>query len=196
MKHREPTSEPRGPGRTFPCLTLLLLPLLSGVSAFAHSQPSGQPALPPQKPYLVAVGSSALRFQEPAQFAEPAVRPPKPHVSPVASSGASADNLAADITTFNETPSSSSTVAASAADESQAADYSEPEAESSRPTRTPRPILQDEMRPQARAEDFLPFFQIPAEHPGDVSVFVPVPHAPAAPPSLPSSSATYTQTPR
>ena len=195
MNHREPTSEPRGPGRAFPCLTLLLLPLLSGASAFAQPHPSSQPVLIPQKPYLVAVGSPSLRFQEPAQLTDPAVRPPKPLAAQIASSEGSADHLAADITPFNETSSSSLTVASSAADESPAANQSEPEADSPKPTRTPRPILPDEMRPQARAEDFLPFFQVPAGRSDDVSVFMPVPHAPAAPPSLPTSSATYTQTP-
>ena len=62
------------------------------------------------------------------------------------------------------------------------------------PVRTPTPILRDDLRPQTRPEDFLPFFQIPA--PGsDADVIVPTPRTPVGTP-LPPSSATYTQTPR
>lgn len=58
---------------------------------------------------------------------------------------------------------------------------------------TPPPILQDDLHPQTRPEDFLPFFQIPTAQPGDPNAVVPVPRAPAP---LPQSSATYTQTPK
>lgn len=58
------------------------------------------------------------------------------------------------------------------------------------------PILVDELRPRVRAEDFLPYFQIPAEHNGDVSVLVPIPRGASTPAALPTSSATYTQSPR
>jgi len=60
----------------------------------------------------------------------------------------------------------------------------------------PLAILPDELHPQVRPEDFLPFFQIPgaATGPGDVTLVVPVPRNPPAPPTQPTSSATYTQT--
>jgi hypothetical protein len=60
--------------------------------------------------------------------------------------------------------------------------------------RAPLSILPDEMRPQVRPEDFLPFFQIPGAHGNpDVTVAVPVQAQPAQPPPQ-TSSATYLQT--
>lgn len=67
--------------------------------------------------------------------------------------------------------------------------------EASVPAREPTPILEDQLRPRVRAEDFLPYFQIPAEHPGEASVIVPIPRG-TTPSPLPTSSATYTQSPR
>ena len=60
------------------------------------------------------------------------------------------------------------------------------------------PILPDEIRATVRPEDFLPYFQIPgsARRADDVTLLVPVPRVPNAQGSLPSSSATYTQTPK
>jgi hypothetical protein len=195
MNHREPTSEPKGPGRTFPCLALLLLPLLSGVSASARPLLPVQAGLTHPKPYLVALGSPSLRFQDPAPAAGLATRPPKPGAPRPSAPDVSAENLASSLAPLSELPSPSSTDSP-ISNSLDGNDPSATESSSSTPTRTPRPILPDEMRPQARPEDFLPFFQIPAAQSGDVSVFVPVPRAPAAPASLPLSSATYTQTPR
>jgi hypothetical protein len=194
MNHREPTSEPSGPGWTFPCLALLLLPLLSGVSASAGPLGTVSSGLTHQKPYLVALGSPTLRFQEPAPPADLAIRPPKPGSPRLTVADTAAEDPATTIATTTEQPSSLP-VDSAALDSLSVSDPAVAEG-SSTPAKTPRPILPDEMRPQARAEDFLPFFQIPAAESGDVSVFVPVPRAPAAPASLPLSSATYTQTPR
>jgi hypothetical protein len=194
MNQREPTSEPKGPGWTFPCLALLLLPLLSGVPAPAGAHTPLQAGLTQRKPYLVALGAPPLRFQEPAPAAELAIRPPKPAVVRPAITDASADISEAIPAPFNKESSSLSSIPSIT--HSENADSFQPEIIESTPTRLPRPILPDEMRPQARPEDFLPFFQIPAAQPGDVDVIVPVPRAPAAPSSLPRSSATYTQTPR
>ncbi|WP_148217977.1 hypothetical protein [Opitutus terrae] len=68
--------------------------------------------------------------------------------------------------------------------------------ESTTPARLPAPILVDELRPRVRAEDFLPYFQIPSEHPGDATVIVPVPRGTTSAAPLPTSSATYTQSPK
>lgn len=195
MNHREPTSVPKGPGRTLLCLALLL-PLMSGAPAFAG------PLLPPQgrltqhKPYLVARGAPPLRFHEPAPTAELVVRPPIPGASRPADTDTPADENLEGAAASLSTESTSFPSPSALENESETHDPIQSEGLSSAPTRTPRPILPDEMRPQARPEDFLPFFQIPAAHPGDVNVFVPAPRAPAAPSSLPLSSATYTQTPR
>jgi hypothetical protein len=55
----------------------------------------------------------------------------------------------------------------------------------------PVPILQDTVRPQVQAEDFLPFFLIP----GAAKTVGSAPPAPQ-PGQLPPSSATYTETPK
>jgi hypothetical protein len=149
-----------------------------------------------QKPYLVALGAPPLRFQEPASTADLAVRPPKPIAVRPPIADALAENSSTIPAPLIEEQSSLS-ITPTLTHPRDANDTFESEAiTESAPTRTPRPILPDEMRPQARPEDFLPFFQIPAAQPGDVNVIVPVPRAPAAPSSLPRSSATYTQTPR
>jgi hypothetical protein len=72
----------------------------------------------------------------------------------------------------------------------------ETETATSTPSRSPRPILADDTRPEARPEDFLPFFQIPVTQPDDVNVIVPGARAPGALSPMPYSSATYRQTPR
>jgi hypothetical protein len=194
MNHREPTSEPSGPGWTFPCLALLLLPLLSGVSASAGPLGTVSSGLTHQKPYLVALGSPSLRFQEPAPLADLTIRPPKPG-SPRPTLADTPAEIPATTVAGTTEQTSSTSVDSAVSDPLDVNDPTGAEA-SSTAAKTPRPILPDEMRPQARPEDFLPFFQIPAAQSGDVSVFVPVPRAPAAPASLPLSSATYTQTPR
>ena len=193
MNQREPTSSPQGVGQALPCLTLLLLPLLSGVCVAAQPRLIFQAGLTLQKPYLVVLGAPPLRFQDPAPAADLAVRPPIPGALRASSTDlpsntaeplnrpdfelASTTRPSADPTTITKLPL-------------------EPESVASAPTHTPPPILPDEMRPQARAEDFLPFFQIPAGQSGELNVIVPVPRAPATPSSLQSSSATYTQSPR
>jgi hypothetical protein len=54
------------------------------------------------------------------------------------------------------------------------------------------PILPDDARPQARPEDFLPYFQIPVNQ-SDVNLIVPAARTPSVPNNLPYSSATYRQ---
>ena len=194
MNQREPTSAPKGVGQALPRLTLLLLPLLSGVCASAQPHFILQSALKQQTPYIVALGAPALRFQEPAPAAELAIRPPIPNAPRPAATESSSSNLDPIPRQNQEMASTSPSLPSSSPSASTHETIEEPAV--SAPTRTPLPILADEMRPQARAEDFLPFFQIPAGGANDVNVIVPVPRAPATPSSLPLSSATYTQTPR
>jgi hypothetical protein len=195
MNHREPTSEPQGPGRTFPCLALLLLPFLLEASALAAPLPPVQAGLTRQKPYLVALGSPQLRFQEPVAAADPAVRPAKPGAPLATLTDLTDENTPDSIPPLDEMPSHASTESSVSSD----LDSNGPSATDTAPStsaRNPRPILPDEMRPEARPEDFLPFFQIPAAQSGDITVFGPVPRAPATPAPLSNSSATYTQSPR
>lgn len=196
MNQREPTSVPKGMGQALPRLTLLLLPFLSGVCASAQPRLILQASLKQQTPYMVAVGAPALRFQEPAPSAELAVRPPIPNATRPATPELPSSNLDPITRQIPDLASSSSSSSSSSETTRGAIHEPSEEPAATAPARTPLPILADEIRPQARAEDFLPYFQIPAGGANDVNVIVPVPRAPATPSSLPLSSATYTQTPR
>lgn len=193
MNQREPTSVPQCTGPASPCLALLLVTLLSGARALAHPQPVIQaPALPAERPYLVALGAPPLRFQDPPPPAELVHRPSKPGELSPPSSGSTpslSEALAQPV------PEVSSEMDAPLNDRGSSASL-DADSSPSVPMRIPRPILPDEMRPQARAEDFLPFFEIPVTQSGDVTLVVPVPRAPGAAPALPASSATYRQTAR
>ena len=196
MNQREPTSVPQGPGWAFPCLALLLLPSLSGARAPALTQLPPQAGLTQQNAYLVALGAPPLRFQDPVPETDLAVRPPKPGVSkPIVSNHPStATEAAGDVSFADASRSSAAPETRHETTDTISTDTAE---NPSKPVRTPLPILPDEVRPQARPEDFLPFFQIPATQSGDVNVIVPVPHSPGSvTTALPASSATYTQTPR
>lgn len=198
MNQREPTAAPIGAGQALPCLALLLLPLLTAAQGWAR------PALSPRtafsaKPYLVALGSPPLRFEEPAPPPDlvtrpPASAPPQPALDqPSAVSDAPA--LATDTSSPVTVPASLAAAASQPVDPI-AEPLDEPDTtlpDDSEPARTPAPILRDDIRPQTRPEDFLPFFRIPAPG-GDATVIVPTPRTPSGTP-LPPSSATYTQTP-
>jgi hypothetical protein len=197
MNHREPTSSSQGVGQAFLCLALLLLSFLSGARASARTQLPPQPVFiqqAPEKPYLVALGAPPLRFQDPAPSPDLTVRPPKPGISPVAPPEASLKSDA--LGDVSSAPVTSETHPDIALKKPAAVASTETESTPSTPTRTPLPILPDEARPQARPEDFIPFFQIPANQSGEVNVIVPVTRTPATPGSMPTSSATYTQSAR
>ncbi|HYD85797.1 MAG TPA: hypothetical protein VEA63_17135 [Opitutus sp.] len=173
----------------------MLISLLVVVRAWSR------PIVPQSKPYLVALGAPPLRFQEPAPPPHLIHRPLAVTPPPLEAEAESHDPADATEPEAQSNPSTSNTLPAAT---SLAVDTTTttttttdfPSNETPAPTRTPPPILPDELRPQARPEDFLPFFQIPVSHPGDVNVVVPMPRAPAAPGTLPPSSATYIQTPR
>ncbi len=177
-----------------PCLALLILPLL--VVARAWSRPMLPPPIIPaaSKPYLGAIGAPPVRFQEPEPPPDLVTRPAAgAPPQPVAK-----DAPVADVTPIPETSSSATSIATvpSAAPAATPADSAAtPEAEAPASAHTPPPILRDEIHRPTRAEDFLPFFQIPTPQPGDVTV-VPVPRGANPPAPLPASSATYTQTPK
>ena len=181
MNHRE---EPQLPGRRRQalCLLLLLAPAL-GLDQ-GHAGPrhgSLFPGCAGPTPYLPVLGAAALRLAEivppPDLATNPAAgAPPTPASAPIATTGG---------TPVRPTPAVTRNTQAAAA----------PESAAGTPATPPAAILPDTVRPALRAEDFLPYFQLPgpAPQPGDESL-MPSSPSPASPP--PPSAATYTQTPR
>ncbi len=202
MNQREPTSAPVGAGQALPCLALLLLSLLVVARAWSRPIFFQASATAQHKPYLVALGSPPLRFQEPAPPPDLTARlaagaPPQPAAGPASNDPAPSTDPVAPVAPSNSSisPSAPPTASSLAIDSASLVEIETTTDGAPTPARTPLPILPDELRPQARPEDFLPFFQIPVSRPGDLNVIVPVPRAPADPAALPPSSATYTQTP-
>lgn len=204
MNQREPTPAPLGAGQALPCLALLLLSLLAVVRAWSRPAHHPQSAFGHAKPYLVALGAPPLRFQElepPPDLVTrpPAAAPPQPAAA-AGSEPAPSDNpqpVSSPSSVVTASPVAPVAPASSVTTNDATTDLLPPESEPP-PVRTPAPILPDDLRPQARPEDFLPFFRIPVSRPGDPTVIVPVPRTPANPASpapLPPSSATYTQSP-
>lgn len=197
MNHREP---PLSPADTLGKRLGLLLGLLL---AWASTQGQAQTrsfsiSLILQQteatPYLLATGAPPLRFQEaslplhPAPSAPAPATAPAPTPTPDATTPAPSEETAPDTVVITDPAAPGTATPVPPAN---------PET-STAPAKTPAPILPDDARPPIRAEDFLPYFQIPgsAKTPADVTVLVPVPKAPPAPAALPPSSATYTQSPK
>jgi hypothetical protein len=133
-------------------------------------------------PYLPYLGAPPLRFQDSAPPQDVAARPaaaapPQPHWTPAEASVGLANSAAANLASARPTTEAH-------ANEDNAAP---PET----PKPAPVPILQDTVRPQVQAEDFLPFFLTP----GSARTVGSAPTA-AEPGKLPPSSATYTETPK
>ncbi len=198
MNHREPPLSPAGLSKALNCLLLVLLPVAATDNAFALSRirPLGSgPELHHAGgiPYLSTVGAPPLRFRSPPPIPAPSV-PLESDLQPPPRDSSE------DVTTLpNEGPAPSDSSVAS----SPAINPSTGEPANSQPSfpgqvKEPQPIMRDSLTPTIRAEDFLPFFQIPGSGraSADVTLLVPVaPTAPAAPASIPPSSATYRQTP-
>ena len=176
------------------CVAMLLLPLLDPIHACAtgrmRSSSQSRTDWPEESaPYLLAVGAPPLRFQE---------LPPPPDLSIVRPAVAPPSLLA---TPASETSHQDVIVPVSEPLAARAPAETKIETkETALPPKKPgpAPILPDETRPPIRAEDFLPFFEIPGSRrgPAEVSVSVPVPPSVPSGPPLTPSSATYTQTPR
>lgn len=199
MNHREHQRGPKSGRRALQCLALLL-------SAFATENlpAAGRPRTGTGVPigpagagptaYLPVLGAPTLRFAEVAPPPDlvarpPAGAPPRPALTVTEASVAQANAAAAQSTTIR-----TGTPPPPAPATPEASPSPGPAHEPEKPA--PSAILPDEIRPQVRPEDFLPFFQVPgsATQPGDVTLVVPVPRSVPTPPALPPSSATYTQT--
>lgn len=199
MNHRETTHRPKAVRRALQCLALLL-PAVAPETLRAAVRVRVELGVPAERSstessgYLPTLGAPPLRFAAlppPDLVSRPAAAaPPRPAMTMTESSVAMANAAAAQSAALNG--ATQATTPAPEAGGEQAA----PSPSAEKPA--PSAILPDELRPQVRPEDFLPFFQIPgsATQPGDVTLVVPVPRKASAPASetLPQSSATYTQT--
>lgn len=194
MNHREPPHLPAaGMRRAIQCLSLALLQVMASDNATAlpQTRPLGSGPEQPHGgsvPYLAAVGPPGLRFQIPAP--PPAIR----ELSPMATApGGTTEDTAALANNEAVRP---------ATEHAPPRHSTSPESATttpgtSTPAKSPQPILRDNITPTVRAEDFLPYFQIPgsAQNPSDVTLLVPAAPSAPAPAAIPPSSATYRQTP-
>jgi hypothetical protein len=200
MNHREPPLSPADThGKRLGLLLGLLLALASTGGQAQTRSYSIRLVLQHTEAttYLLATGAPPLRFQEAALPLHPAPSAPAPATTPaltptpeVTTPAPTEETAPATVVITDPAIPGSSTPVPPADPETSTA-----------PAKTPAPILPDDARPPIRAEDFLPYFQVPgtAKTPADVTLLVPVPTAPpapAAPAALPPSSATYTQSPK
>jgi hypothetical protein len=196
MNHREPPHPSAAVRQALLCLAPLLLTAVTPhrVNAIPRRPVITFTARVAETiPYLPINGAPPLRFAEapaPVKPADPLRALSENTLS--ASAQTSTPPLGTDSTPVDGTSSSALSEALAGEAATAPRDSAAPAAKS------PAPILTDEVRPTVRAEDFLPYFQIPASarKPGDVTLLVPGIPTPPAPGTLPASSATYTQTPK
>jgi hypothetical protein len=167
------------------CLVLPLLSALAPTQADALPQTavSGWDTANGQRMgYLPVLGAPPLRFESPPPRPEPAA----PAVTLPNTPPSATENPAPP--TMPVTPPAAEPSAAEPADTSPTAT----------PAKQPPAMIPDDARPTIRAEDFLPYFQIPgsAQQPSDVTLLVPAARSAPTPAAIPPSSATYTQTPK
>ena len=189
MNHRESPHHPARRREALSCLAVLFLAPAGAAALPRPSSPKAHSITPANTTtYLPVVGAPQLRFQPKPYVAEPVQKLPDSS-APVASPGGSTsggDFIIPKLHGAAEHAAEASPVVA--ADKSPAP----------APSKTPAAIIQDDLRPAVRAEDVLPYFQMPgsARNPSDVTLLMPVPKAAPAPAAIPPSSATYTQTPK
>jgi hypothetical protein len=181
VNRRKARIPPGGMRQALHCLALLLLPGLVPESPRARARshtgaraPGDWAVLIPA-PYLTAVGAPGLRFLEAEVAFEPAARPvavgpPVPGLNAAETAVAVANAAAVRVPAVGGGPMS---------DDAKRGKVDAPQGAfppSVSPKSVPPAILPDDTRPRVRAEDFLPFFQVPG--------------------TVPPSSATYTQSPK
>jgi hypothetical protein len=191
MNQRETTSVPLGAVSALLCMALLPITGFARGCPLAGMQSAAM--LVQEHPYLASVGAPALRFAEapptPEILQRPSLSP-----APVAAASTSDVILPESLSNTQQPTGSAATNPPSTTNAKPSANAAAGEQPAA--LRTPPPIIPDEVRPRVRPEDFLPFFQIPVSQPGDVNVVVPAARSAPAPATIPTSSATYTQTPR
>lgn len=192
MNHRETPHHPARRREALGCLALMLLAPMGAKalprpgSPKTHSPHGANPTV-----YLPVVGAPQLRFQPKPIVAE---APAKVAASPAVASPATPSSPANDfiIPKLPDAKDHGTEAAAQNVVEKTPATTPPPA------TKPPPAIITDELRPAARAEDFLPYFQMPgsARTSRDVNLLMPAPGSAPTPAAIPPSSATYTQTPK
>ncbi len=185
MNHRESPHHPVRRREALSCLAVLFL-APAGAAALPHlSSPKAHSTNKANTTtYLPVVGAPQLRFQSKPFVAEPVSNPIA--AAPATSSKSGGDFIIPKLHVPAEQAAEPPPVVAADKTAAPAA------------AKLPPAIIQDDLRPSVRAEDFLPYFQMPgsARNPSDVTLLMPVPTAAPAPAAIPPSSATYTQTPK
>ena len=198
MNHCEPPRLRARPTRAFHCLSLLLLPAAAlhdacaSISVRLNFPTAIETGKANSLPYLRAVGSSPLRFEEPPPSRDQLLSSTiATTTASSAAAAASADSAAATLIAAR--------LAAQASRESEEAPVPDATTDPIKPMplqgKTPEPILPDDARPHVLPEEFLPYFRAPGsgkKNP-DVTLLVPAPRSVPSPAPLPPSSATYTQ---
>ena len=174
---------------------LLLLTFAAGENAFAAPRrylfwrAGSVPTSAPSTGYLAIVGPPPLRFAS----ASPV--PESDHPESVSEASSRAIPQRPPASADAESPALRPTTRP---EDSIAVKVAPPPAKEPAPERAPAPIALDDLHPNVRAEDFLPYFQIPgsSKPAGELVLIVPPPRAAPSAAPIPPSSATYTQTPK
>lgn len=225
MKHHQAPFLTGGMRQALHCAALLLLSGMAPESTLAGSRPRsgirtiGDWRTPVREPYLIALGAPGLRFREPEPVADPAPRPvavgpPVVGLEAAEAAVAVANAAAVQPPIAGDTKSGSAPVSGSVtttgSGSASAAGSASTSAATPGPAITPgidpaspviakpvpAPIMVDDLRPQVRAEDFLPYFQIPGSSPAGDANAVPAARSAPGPAPLPASSAVYQQSPK
>ena len=170
---------PAGGRRASFCLMLCLLPLAVHADQSCADENRNNV---PSRPYLATLGAPGLRFSEALPSPDLSVRhPPSAPTPPVPSS--------------DSAPAAKPEPTASTAESSSPPPPEVAASPAKQPAQPVPNILPDETRPKVRPEDFLPYFQFPANgaNPGNATVLVPGSLTPATPSPQPLSTATYRQ---
>jgi hypothetical protein len=160
----------------------LALCLLPG-TAMAESPPASARGPSATRPYLASMAGPALRFAEALPPPDLSVRPPAGAPPILPSLDSTPDPVVEPVPAA--IPTTSTPVPNELANRSPAKAANPP----------PARIIPDDTRPAVRPEDFLPFFIFPgnAQGAGNPTLVLPGGLTPAAPGTLPLSTATYRQ---
>jgi hypothetical protein len=200
MKYHEAPPNTAKLRRVGSCLPFLLLPAFlpksdSTLSAMPPDATGRKSEVPSQRnthPYLAMIGAPPLRFQELAPPPDLATRPPG-GAPPIPVTGPDVVRPAAPANPVAPAPVTPTPAVAPVP--APPPPEKNPPAQPPSPRKPPPAAIIPDDTPKVRAEDFLPFFQFPANGaaPADVTVVAPLAPSAPLPPRQPPSSATYRQ---